>query len=145
MKCDEFLIYGELIRLEDNCVYESVFNPHSSVIEHVHLGPALNSIETKQINSFSSVFQPFRTELVKAFFTFLNLTFNLEVLDHFLVALVNDLQETNDLPHNLYTATILNGGNLSAIPKIGLHAFSSVKFVSIFEPQDRKKLNKHLK
>lgn len=89
--------------------------------------------ETKQIDLFKKIRQPFGTELVKEFFMFINSENNLELLNSYMVSLVTDLQEENKLPHNLYDVTFVNMPNLPKISVVDLNSFESVKFVSIFE------------
>jgi len=137
LKCDDFLVYGDLIQVEDDSVYEFSYDSLSNKIKQDSFGPSLDSPETKQINSFKKISQPFGNDLVKSFSYFINSKYDLEILFDYLVALVNDLQEANDLPNYLYSATFINVPNLSVLPKIDLNSFSSVKLISLFEAPQR--------
>ena len=130
-------MYGDLIRVESDYVCIPIYNQFSRSIEIDYIGTSLQSDETKQIDLFKSIRQPFKTELVKEFFMFINSEKNLELLNSYLISLVNDLSEENQLSHNLYDVTFVSEPNLPNIPVVDLNTFNSVKFISIFEaPQN---------
>ncbi len=137
IKCDDAFMYGDFVRLDNDYVCIPTFSPFTRVIEPEYMGTSLQSDETKQIDLFKKIRQPFGTELVKEFFMFINSENNLELLNSYMVYLVTDLQEENKLPHNLYDVTFVNMPNLPKISVVDLNSFESVKFISIFEvPQN---------
>ncbi|HCM85559.1 MULTISPECIES: hypothetical protein [Enterococcus] len=135
IKCDDAFMYGDFVRNDNDYVYVPTFSPFTRSIEPEYIGTSLQSDETKQIDLFKKIRQPFGTELVKEFFMFINSENNLELLNSYMVSLVNDLQEENKLPHNLYDVTFVNMPDLPNISVIDLDSFKSVQLISIFEVQ----------
>lgn len=133
LKCDDLLLYGDLVRLDGDYVYEQTFDPYSRRIEKELIGTSLQSSETKQIDAFKATIQPFKNDLVKEFFMFISYEYNLELLNSYLISLVGNLDGDNDLPSYLYNATFLNIPKLINIPSVNLDSFASVQLVSIFE------------
>ncbi|REC31327.1 hypothetical protein CF160_02210 [Enterococcus pseudoavium] len=137
LKCDDILMYGDFVRIESEYVCIPSYNQFTHRVELDYIGTSPQSDETKQIDLFKKIRQPFGSELVKEFFMLINSEKNLELLNSYMVSLVNDLQEENKLPHNLYDVTFVNMPNLPKISVVDLNSFESVKFISIFEaPQN---------
>ncbi|MFV0914657.1 hypothetical protein ACK8HD_10935 [Enterococcus faecium] len=133
LKCDDILMYGDLVRVEDDYVCEPEFDMfHRSVRPH-YIGTSLRSDETKQIDLFKKARHTFKTDLDKQFFMFINSEKNLEILNKLVISLIKEFPEQNVLPHNLYDATFINVSDSPKIPVVNLDSFNSVQFISIIE------------
>lgn len=133
LKCDNFLVYGDLVRLQDDYVYESYYSPNRLRIEHELIGFTQKSDRTQQIDNFQKISPYQASETFQNFIAFVSNKKNLEVLSNLLIRVVNDLDGVNNLPRVLYNASLFNSETNSVIPVMNLEAFSSVEFVSFIE------------